>query len=192
MTKRQRDIVDAAIWIIANRGYSEFTTRNLAQRIGITEAALYRHIKSKSTVLDMILDCFQSYAAETIETIEKKDDAPLKSIKAFVFDRYDLFTQNPDLAKVMFSDEMFFHNPCLSERYLTIMHIHREFLLKMLKLGQQRGEIRWDLNLLSIFRTVIGSMRLLTAQWQLSGKGFDLKKEGKKLWKDIEKMIKET
>ena len=47
LTVRQKDILKAAIAIIANQGYEKLTIKNLATKIGVTEAALYRHFKIK-------------------------------------------------------------------------------------------------------------------------------------------------
>ncbi|MFA7543052.1 MAG: helix-turn-helix domain-containing protein, partial [Candidatus Cloacimonadaceae bacterium] len=40
---RQLEIVQAAIQLIARRGYEKLTTKNLAQSLGVSEASLYRH-----------------------------------------------------------------------------------------------------------------------------------------------------
>jgi AcrR family transcriptional regulator len=55
LTVRQKDILKAAIAIIANQGYEKLTIKNLATKIGVTEAALYRHFKSKRENETMIL-----------------------------------------------------------------------------------------------------------------------------------------
>ncbi len=53
---RRRQILEAAIACFAERGYSGTTTRELAQRVGITEAALYRYYPSKQSLYDAIID----------------------------------------------------------------------------------------------------------------------------------------
>ncbi len=52
LTERQKDIIMAGIAIIANQGYEKLTTKNLATKMGVTEAALYRHFKSKKGFSD--------------------------------------------------------------------------------------------------------------------------------------------
>lgn len=53
---RRRQIVEAAIGCFAERGYAGTTTRELAQRVGITEAALYRYYPSKQSLYDAIIE----------------------------------------------------------------------------------------------------------------------------------------
>jgi hypothetical protein len=103
--------------------------------------------------------------------------------------RYDLFTKHPDLAKVMFSEEIFQHDHSLAEHNLSIMHIHRDQLIGSLCRAQQAGQIRADLDCIHMFRIIVGSMRLTVTQWQLSGNAFDLTNEGEALWQTIKKLI---
>lgn len=189
-TPRQKEIILAAIKIIATKGYQELTTKHLAEEVGVSEAALYRHFDSKTDLIHKILEYFQQVAHEAMGDIHDTIKDPLKQIKAFVMNRYKLFMQNPDLAKVMFSEEIFQNDRSLAEHNLTIMHIHRDQLLASINQAQERGEIRQDLEAIQLFRIIVGSMRLLVTQWQLCGNQFELLSEGEKLWKTITKIIK--
>jgi AcrR family transcriptional regulator len=191
ITARQQDIVNAAINIISRQGYQELTTKHLAEVVGVSEAALYRHFASKIEIIHKILEYFQSLANQAMETIHTDIPDPMLQVKAFMLNRYKLFIEHPDLARVMFSEEIFENDRSLAEHNLTIMHIHRDQLVQSIKAAQKNQEIRSDLDAAQLFRIIVGSMRLLVMQWQLSGCVMDLQKEGKRLWQTIEKLIKQ-
>lgn len=191
LTKRQMDIVNAAIRIIARKGYRELTIKNLAKSLALTEAALYRHFESKHELIRGILAYFETLSCRVLQDLRDEDVSPLEKIKSFVLDRYRLFVQNPDLGKVMFSEELFKNDPIFSSDMLSIMHIHRDEIIRYLKEGQVLGILRKDIRNIDIFRIVVGSMRLTITQWNLTNYGFDLIEEGTKLWNTIENMIKE-
>ncbi|MFO7660687.1 MAG: TetR/AcrR family transcriptional regulator [Candidatus Cloacimonadaceae bacterium] len=191
LTARQQDIVNAAINIIARQGYQELTTKRLAEVVGVSEAALYRHFDSKTDLIHKILEYFQTLAQEAMGSIHDDIKDPFKQVKAFVMNRYKLFMDNPDLARVMFSEEIYENDRSLAEHNLTIMHIHRDQLIKSIKAAQKTKQIRTDLQAIQLFRIIVGSMRLLVMQWQLSSYEFELQKEGVKLWQTIEKLITE-
>jgi len=188
-TPRQQEIINAAIKIIAQKGFQELTTKHLAEEVGVSEAALYRHFESKTDLIHKILEYFQDLAHQAMGSIHSEIQDPLEQIKAFVMNRYRLFKENPDLAKVMFSEEIFQNDRSLAEHNLTIMHIHRDQLLKSIRIAQKQNKIRNDLEAIQLFRIIIGSMRLLVTQWQLCGYEFELEQEGKKLWQTIKKII---
>jgi AcrR family transcriptional regulator len=189
ITKRQQDIVDTAIRIISRQGFAELTTKNLAAALGLSEAALYRHFSGKVELIHKILEYFQYLAQNAMGEIYTATHDPLEQIRSFVMNRYDLFTKHPDLAKVMFSEEIFQHDRSLAEHNLSIMHIHRDQLIGSLCRAQQAGQIRADLDCIHMFRIIVGSMRLTVTQWQLSGNAFDLTNEGEALWQTIKKLI---
>lgn len=190
ITARQQEIVNAAIQIIARKGLQELTTKQLAETVGVSEAALYRHFDSKTDIIHKILEYFQALAHTAMGNIHSDIQDPMEQVKAFMLNRYRLFADNPDLAKVMFSEEIFQNDRSLAEHNLTIMHIHREQLVASIRAAQKNNEIRDDLEPIQLFRIIVGSMRLLVAQWQLCGYEFDLTDEGLKLWQTIEKLIK--
>ena len=191
LTHRQKDIVDAAIHIIACNGLCELTTKNIANEIKLSEAALYRHFTSKEEMLNAILDYFENISKHIILDIIDKHFSPIDSIREFVLDRYRMFEQNPDFAKVMFTEELFNANRSLKAQITKIMHYHREFLEAKMIQAQSDGVIRSDIGSRELFRVIVGSMRFLITQWNLTDNGFKLYDQGYKLFKSIELMIKE-
>lgn len=54
--ERRDEILRAAVECFAARGFSGTTTREIAARVGITEAALYRHFAGKEALYSAIID----------------------------------------------------------------------------------------------------------------------------------------
>jgi TetR/AcrR family fatty acid metabolism transcriptional regulator len=57
-THRQIEIMDAATLRIDQYGIQELTIKNLAADLNLSEAALYRHFKSKNEILLGLLSYF--------------------------------------------------------------------------------------------------------------------------------------
>lgn len=189
ITKRQMEIVTVAIAVIAQEGYEKLTTKNLASRLGVTDASLYKHFDSKLQLIKMILSYFEHISSRVIHEINMEDFSPLDRIRRFVHDRYRMFEEQPDLAMVMFSEELFKHDRSFQEDLLSIMHIHRDEVITYIKEGQQLGQINPSLDPTHIFRIVVGSMRLTVTQWNLSNHSFPLSTEGHSLIETIINMI---
>ena len=189
-TDRQNEIINKAVELIANGGIQNLTIKNLAKAIGVSEPALYRHFANKYAILDAILESFREVAFEVLKNEEASGGSSLDKIGHFINDRYNRAVSNPNMAKVMFSEEIFQDDPRLAEKVLQIMHSHKESIHRIIKVGQEKGEIRDDFDSLALFRIIFGPVRLLIKQWCLSNFAFDLIKEGDALWKATEKMIK--
>lgn len=189
ITKRQMEIVQAAIQVIARQGYEKLTTKNLANSLGVSDASLYRHFDSKKELIKMILRYFEELSYDVIQGIKAQNLDPLDRIRRFVNSRYEMFEKQPDLAMVMFSEELFKNDPSFEQHYMSIMHIHRDEVLGFITEGQQQGTICSKVDPMHIFRMVVGSMRLLVTQWNLSSHGFVLTNEGENLTETIIKLI---
>lgn len=189
LTARQQEIINVSVSLIADKGIQSLTIKNISQTIGISEPAIYRHFKNKFEILMTLLDSFELIAADVLNSEEIKKLKPLDRIEFFLMDRYRRCAENPKLAKLMFSEENFQDDERLAAKVLNIMHVHKSEMHKIISAGQNSGEIRDDIDPISLFRIIFGPMRLLIKQWGLSGCRFNLVKEGKTLWEAERKML---
>lgn len=189
LTSRQREIIEVAISLVADKGIQSLTIKNISQTIGISEPAIYRHFKSKFEIIMTILDSFEALASEVLNAAEMKKLGALGRIEFFLLSRYKLCAENPKLAKLLFAEENFQDDERLAAKVLSIMRSHKAHMDEIISAGQKSGEIRNDIDAVSLFRIIFGPMRLLIKQWGLSGGKFNLVEEGRKLWEAEKKML---
>lgn len=187
-SERQQQIVETAIKLIAEKGIQNLTTKNLAKEIGISEPALYRHFNSKLEILKAVITYFQIKMQPAIKKLNKSVNS-LNKIESFILEHLKIINQNPDFAKVIFSEANFQNEENLILKMNNMMKQSHKILETIIQSGQKRNEIRSDISSLSIVRMVIGSMRLLITQWSMSGMIFNLESEGKQLCDDMKKLI---
>jgi len=188
-TKRQKQIIHTSINLIANQGIQTMTIKNIANEIGVSEPAIYRHFKSKFDIIYTIMDYFDNYSLEVCEKIENPKFNAMESVDCFFKNRYRFFADHPELTKVMFSEEAFQYDARLSQKIMHIMHQHREILLAIIEQGQKDGLIRTDIGFDHLFHLIIGSMRLLVDRWCFSNFSFDIYDKGMALWKSVKKIL---
>lgn len=185
-TERQREIVEEALRLAAEGGLANVTIRKLADALGITEPAIYRHFASKAEIVKAMIRSFEFASDETIAKIPRQG---LAGLEAFIFSRFELAAKNPPLAKVMFAEELFMGEPEYAEMILHMMHSHRDALRRMFLEARESGEIRSDIEPDMLFRIVFGPVRLLIKQWGMSGHAFDLEQTGAELWKSMKTLL---
>jgi AcrR family transcriptional regulator len=190
LSMRQKQIVEAAIEIIALQGIQSLTIKNLSSAVGLSEAGIYRHFKTKDEIVLSMLSSFEVISHFVLTETEKDDFSSLEKVQKFLFDRYERFSENPLAARVMFSEEVFKNDQRFTDKMLSIMHQHGEAIRNIINDGQKAGEIRDDISTKELFLIIFGSMRLLVTQWNMKNGDFDLKNEGAHLWESIIKMLK--
>jgi AcrR family transcriptional regulator len=85
---RKRQIVDVAAELFSKRGFSGTTTKEIADRAGVSEAIIFRHFPSKQALYSAILDYKTREASERIqshlkEAARRKDDVAFFGTLAF-------------------------------------------------------------------------------------------------------------
>lgn len=189
-TTRQEQIVKTALRLIARHGIQYLTIKHIAAAIGFSEPAVYRHFDSKRDIMLAILDYFEEVSLEIKQQLQDDGMTGREKVDYFLQNRYELFTGNRDLAKVIFNEELFMNDAVLSRRILKIIQAHRRLLIRIIREGQREGSIRADIKPDALFYIIIGSMRLLVNRWCYSDFAFDLKSEGGVLWQAVENTIK--
>jgi len=188
-TERQKEIIEVALDLIADKGIQGLTIKNLARQIGISEPAIYRHYENKIEILLSILDVFRISSAKLFEEAAKENTGALDKIQHLFSTHFAAFTGNPSLVAVIFSEEIFRNEPVLVKKISEIVSQNDTMLISIISAGQSSGEIRNDLDASHLAIMVMGSLRLFVKRWQFSDYSFNLSNEGQTFLKSVIKMI---
>ncbi|HNR69284.1 MAG TPA: TetR/AcrR family transcriptional regulator [bacterium] len=189
LSKRQQEIVQAAIDLIAENGIQELTIKKLSARIGVTEAALYRHFRSKMDILLAILALFRRSGEQTVQKVNTLADTSGERLEALFLQRLHQLADHPTIAAVIFSEEIFQNDRRLADTVYSIMSDNLAAIVELVAEGQRRELLRRDVSAENLAILVMGSLRLLVTRWRLTGFDFDLNKEGGELWKTLKVLL---
>lgn len=189
LTDRQSQIVSESINLISEMGIQGLTIKNLAKKIGVSEPAIYRHFSNKMEILLTILDSFKQDKQLVLTKISLNQISSMQKLETIYLHQFRTFTQNPALAAVIFSEEIFTNDDRLSEKVYQIMETKQEILRTIFEEGQRSREIRDDIPAEQIALIIMGSLRLLVTQWRLTQFSFSLEEKGIDLWHSVRKLI---
>lgn len=185
---RQLEIVEAAIAIIAENGIQFLTIKNLSKKINVTEGAIYRHFSTKLDILNGILNLFQTRVNTNFSSIEK-DKPATENLHKIICGMTATFVENPAIAAVIFSEEIFQNHKLLSDTVFGIMNNNLNTFEQILQTGQDSGEIRNDIPARQLAILIMGGMRLTVNRWSLSGHAGDLLQTGEQFWQTVNKIL---
>lgn len=92
-TKRQNEILDATLHLIAEKGIRNLTIRHLSQAMHITDAALYYYFQDKPAIIQPLVSRFEGEADAAGEDLHG-----WAALEAAVIHRTELVLPTPDLA----------------------------------------------------------------------------------------------
>lgn len=166
-TNRQQEILDAAVRVIEASGFSGLTVRRVADEVGVSEPALYRHFSSKLALLECLLDDFQEAVVGHFIALETMTgENPLET---FIGELFDTLGRRETLAPLLFSEEAFHAEPALKDRVFDMITQNAKTLARAIGAQQQRGAIRADIPAESLSLVVMGCVRVTITRSSLSG-----------------------
>lgn len=190
-SERQQQIIDASIELIADKSIQALTIKNIAEKIKLTEGAIYRHFSSKNEILLGILQLFQQTAQKTL-TESCACTSPkqaIEQIEDIFMHHVQYFSEKPAVTAVIFSESIFQNDTRLSMEVFRLLQMHEKALNCIIEKGQGRHEIRDDIGKKEIIRVILGAMRYTVTKWRLSGYGFDLKEECSLILASLKKLL---
>ena len=188
-TDRQKQIIQASLDLIANSGIHGLTIKNISKKVGISEPAIYRHFESKFDILLGIVSTIKESTGVDLTGITDETQTTINKIRKAFSVRAQRFTNNPSLAAVIFSEEIFDDNSQLSDAIRTTMEESQNKMIKIIQQGQSKGEIVEFIDAEELALMIIGSFRLLVTKWHMNKNSFNLEERTEKLINAFEKLI---
>lgn len=190
---RQIEIMETAMEIIDRRGIQELTTKNLAQDVGLSEAALYRHFESKHAILLGLMNHFTGEMKDRVVAIASKEErSPSELIRDIFLSQLKTFVQKPAIVQIIFAEGIFQFNKELMQKVADMMEMMQQQLERIIKQGQQDGSFRDFAGPSTLATIIMGSMRLAVMKWKVMGHKTDLVKDGMKVLKGVLMMVEKS
>ena len=184
--QRQQQIIDAAINIIKDGGIQSLTMQKIATRVGISEQAVYRHFSGKQEILISIIQYFDVCCSDMdCQNHDNTGECAVLKILAMSTNHLTYFAENPAVASVIFSEEIFQNDQILAAAVKKALDKRLTKMTRLLQKGQNNGEFNNRTEPEHMAHMLLGSMRLLVTRWRLSGFSFDIVEAGKGLISDI-------
>ena len=130
LSKRQSEIINAAIRLIGAGGIQALTIKNLSSEIGVAESALYRHFKSRTEILETLLDSIKENVIVRYTQISQSKNGSLERIKDLINFQLDNFFTNPSYAIVILSDGLYKNEADLRNKIYEIMEFAKKTINK--------------------------------------------------------------
>jgi AcrR family transcriptional regulator len=161
LSERQQQIIDESIKIIDEKGIQGLTIKNLSKAIGISEPGIYRHFDSKTAILTTILDNFKEMAVGLAGIMETYNTSAIEKLRFMFTQLFDMFSENPSIVSVIFSEEIFKNEEILKNKIVEILNMNTQTIENIISEGQKEKNVRDDIDAKSLTLLTMGSLRLL-------------------------------
>ena len=158
-SERREQIVQAVLHIIGEKGIAALSTGTLAEEVGVTTGALFRHFATREAILQEAV----LYAVARIdETFPDSSLPPVQRLQQLARNRVELLGRNPGLAWLLRSEQAYLSLPENSTALLRdVVKRSRRYLLEAIREGAGRSEIRDDIEPEVLLVPILGTIHAL-------------------------------
>jgi AcrR family transcriptional regulator len=149
---RRDELLGIAGRLFAERGFRNTTVRDIADAAGILSGSLYHHFDSKESMVDELLDTFQTALFEEYDAIVTSDRSPLEKLDAVVRSSFAAIDKHPSEVAIFQNDASFLSG---FERFAYLIERNTRFRTLwtgLLRDAVAAGELRADLDVELVYR----------------------------------------
>jgi len=117
------------------------TTAALAERLGVSEAALYRHFASKAQMFEGLIEFIESTIFGLINDIESKEPSGSRQVGRIVRMLLDFAATNRGMTRVLIGDALVNEHERLQERMNQMMERIESSLRQSFRVEQTQREV---------------------------------------------------
>lgn len=99
---RRTQLADAALHLLSHDGAGALTIKEIAQAVGLTDGAVFRHFPSKQALLEAAVARFEAH----LTPIPRGGGDPVERLGRFFVERVEAVSQHPDVLRLAFTDRL--------------------------------------------------------------------------------------
>jgi AcrR family transcriptional regulator len=180
---RQQQIIDAAAVLIFKHGSEHLTVKRIAEEVGISEAAIYRHFKSKRSIISFLLTHIEEVLLGDIssETVANKP-VTLEIIEKIIGTHFSMISMRKGISFQVIAEIISLGDKKLNKQASLAIDKYISRLKELLTDGVRDGAVRSDIDLQASATLLFALIQGLVNIWSLSEGKFPLIEKYASLW----------
>jgi TetR/AcrR family transcriptional regulator len=167
--ERRAATVEAVIRLAAEQNPSDITTTAIAQQMGLTQGALFRHFPTKDALIEAVMTWVAERLLARVDQAAQPVSSPLAALEAVFMAHIDFVAEHPGVPRMLFG-ELQRQGETLPKKMAHILiHRYGERLQRLLQKGKMTGELASDLDSEAASVLFIGSIQGLVMQSLITG-----------------------
>ena len=154
----------------------------MAEEIGVTEGAIYKHFKSKRDILSFLVDDIEITLLADIENNCSGKVEILSSLEQIVIDHVSAIEQRKGVTFQVIAEIISLGDKKLNKEVYLVIQKYIDRIKVILEEGVKAGVIRSDIDLEAAARLFFSMTQGLVNIWALSQYSFNLISEYRPVW----------
>lgn len=175
--ERRAATVQAVVDLAAQQNPAEITTAAIADRMGLTQGALFRHFPNKDAILEATMSWVSERLLISVDKAAESAASPVAALEAMFMTHIDFVAKHPGVPRMLFG-ELQRSGETLAKRMVqTLIRQYEQRLRRLIEEGKAHGELDAELDVDAAAVLFIGTIQGLVMQSLLAGKVNRIRRE---------------
>lgn len=172
---RRAEIVKTVLRLAAERTPGEITTADIAEAMGLTQGAVFRHFPTKVAIWLAVADWTAETLLESLERAAGSSHEPLEGVAAVFRAHVDFVMANPGVPRLIFDQLQQPGDSPVKRRVRAMLQSYRSIVIRLIQQAKTGGKVAAQLDEACATALFIGAVQGLVMQSMLAGSARDMK-----------------
>ena len=166
---RRAVTVEAVIELAAEQNPSEITTTAMAQRMNVTQGALFRHFPSKDAIVQAVMEWVAERLLARVDKAAHASSTPIDALEAVFMTHIEFVVEHPGVPRMLIGELQRSEDTATKRMVRTLIRGYRERLIRLMEAGKRQGQLDSELDTRAASTLFIGTIQGLVLQSLLTG-----------------------
>ena len=167
--ERRAATVEAVIDLAGEQNPSDITTTAIAQRMGLTQGALFRHFPNKEAILQAVMSWVSECLLARVDKATKDAASPIEALEAVFMTHVGFVSEHSGVPRILFGELQRAEETLPKRMVQTLTQHYGERLYRLLEAGKAQGELNPELDVKAAALLFIGTIQGLVMQSLIAG-----------------------
>lgn len=167
--ERRAVTVEAVVELAGEQNPTDITTAAIAQRMGLTQGALFRHFPNKAAILQAVMEWVAERLLGRVDKAIAAAPSPLAGLEAAFMAHIDFVVEHPGVPRMLFGELQRAEDSPAKLMVRTMIRGYGARLQRLIEEGKSQGELAADLDADAAATLFIGSIQGLVMQSLIAG-----------------------
>ena len=185
---RKEEIVRAALAIVEQRGLDKLNINDIAAKIELVPAAIYRHFTGREEIVAALIEYIDKRLRYNLSQVDIVTGTPIAKLKALFEMQVSLLKEEAAIPRVLYFLLSSDRNLELKASMLSAVSFYVQQVKKLLLQGQEKGEISLDIDVMAAAMMFLGMVQPLAIMSQINKEVLD--RYPHKLWQNYQRSLR--
>ena len=185
---RKEEIVRAALAIVEQRGLDKLNINDIAAKIELVPAAIYRHFTGREEIVAALIEYIDKRLRNNLSQVDIVTGTPMAKLKALFELHVALLKEEAAIPRVLYYILSSDRTPDLKASMLSAVGFYVQQVKKLLIQGQEQGEVSPGIDVMAAAMMFLGMVQPLAIMSQVNKEVLD--RYPHKLWQNYQRSLR--